>query len=424
MSRVGSREVTPLPTNTHRRHYVLAVLLVLLLIGARLPVLNHPSPVHSDESEFLAAIGFPTQYPVHHPGYPAWVALGTLGTRIGFEPYAAYQLWSVIASAVAPVLLYLGLRKLIHDATAWWLALAFGVNPLVWFTAATALNYVAGVVFGLVIVGACWQANRTRRPGIHFLAVITLAFALFLRPDLLLWLGPMVVFTAWRFKWGHRIVACVGITLAFAALFALVSWLHGRDGGAQSGPKLSHTADVVFGTSIFRLGLKDGFARSLLKFCANLTWDFGLSSFLIVAAVVRWKHVRQRWPGTSTFLLLWVVPISGFVLLVHMSEPGHIMLLIPAGYCVMGLGLTATASTRTATRLAAAAAICSVAQFTLYPWSPESTGYKRTIDAKISYMSASGLRQIDRRAEIHTPGDYWSTQAHRPATRPARPERE
>lgn len=407
---------------TRRRHAVLAALLALLLIGSRLLVLSHPVPVHSDESELVAAIGFPEQYLVHHPGYPAWVAFGTLGTWLGLGPYGAYQFWSVIASVVAPVLFYLGFRKLIHGATAWWLGLAFGVNPLVWFTGATALNYVAGVVFGLVIVGACWHANSNRRPGLHYVAVVTLAVAAFLRPDLLLWLGPMVVFGAWGFKWRHRVVTLAGGAVTVVLLLALVSWLYGRAGGAQSGPQLSHTADVVFGTSVFRLGIKDGFARSLVKFGVNLVWDFGLSSLLIVAAVVQWRRVRDRWPGVSTFVLHWVGPITGFVLLIHMSEPGHIMLLIPAGYCVMGLGLTARYSTRTATRLAAAAAVLSGCQFLFYPWSVESTGFKRLLDAKISYLSASGLRQIDRRAEIHTPGDFWHTVAHQATARAARPE--
>ncbi|MFQ5578612.1 MAG: hypothetical protein ACE5G8_16670, partial [Anaerolineae bacterium] len=62
--------------------------------------------------------------------------------------------------------------------------------------------------------------------------------------------------------------------------------------------------------------------------------------------------------------------------------------------------------------LVALMALVSAVQFSLYPWSPDAAGYKRLVDAKVGYVSGQGLRQIDRRAEIHRPGDFWSTAAH------------
>ncbi len=94
-------------------------MLVLVLLAMRLPLLDHPTPVHRDEVGFVEAIGFPADYPVHHPGYPMWVGLGTIAAAAGLEAYAAYQFWSVLASLAAPLLFYVGLRRAIGDGTAW-----------------------------------------------------------------------------------------------------------------------------------------------------------------------------------------------------------------------------------------------------------------------------------------------------------------
>jgi hypothetical protein len=121
-----------------------AAALALILLVARLAYLQHPWPVHGDERSFVEAIGFPAQYPVHHPGYPLWIAIGTALHAFGFSPYASYQTWSLLASVALPVLMYIGLGRGLRDGLAWWVALSFGVCPILWFTGTTALNYAAG----------------------------------------------------------------------------------------------------------------------------------------------------------------------------------------------------------------------------------------------------------------------------------------
>ena len=89
----------PLSTTAARRAGAGRVLgLLLILLTVRLPLLDHPTPVDIDEVSFIAGLGFPAQYPVHHPGYPLWVAMGTVLHAVGLEPYTAYMTWSVLAS--------------------------------------------------------------------------------------------------------------------------------------------------------------------------------------------------------------------------------------------------------------------------------------------------------------------------------------
>lgn len=399
-----------------------AMLLALLLLGLRLPWLGHARPIHIDEGGFVEAIGFPALYPVHYPGYPLWIAMGTMTAQMGLDPYAAYQCWSVLSSVAAPLLLYFGLRRRLDDALAWWLGLALGLNPLIWFLATTALNYVAGLTAGLLIIGLCWKSLCQRDPRTLKCAAGVLAVAIFLRPDLLIWLGPMMAYVSWRLR-DRCLITCGGIVATGSVLFLVtVALLYSRSDESLPPPTLSHTFNVVLNTSVFRLGLIDGLLRNLAKLCLNLEWDFGLSSILLIIALVRFKQWHHQIPSGALFLLLWVGPLSVFVVLIHMSEPGHVILLLPAGYCLMGFFLAKRCGRRLAIRLAACVALCSFLQFTLYPWPSENPGFKRLLDGTIAYRCAAGLAHIERKREIHKPGDYWQTGAHQTGPAPSTPQ--
>ncbi len=403
-----------------RRVWVRLFGLGLLLLAIRIPLLGHPTPVDVDETAFIGGLGFPAEYPVHHPGYPLWVGMGTVLHTAGLESYTAYQLWSLAASVAGPMLLYRGLRWVVDDGPAWWLALAFGVNPLVWFQGTTALSYMAGGTVGLLVVGLCYRGLVTGRGAALYWAAGVLGVGVSLRADLLIYLGPMVAYAAWRFRW-RRGATAMGVLAAGVCVFlAMTSYLYGRGDVAAVRPDIGHTVDVVLGTSVFKLGFVDGLLRNLVKMVLNVGWDYGAGVLLLPPAV--WAVVR-RGCGENVelgkVLLLWSVPISVFLATMHVVQ-GYFLLLLPAGYCVIGIALQGWFKGRSAVRVAAIVAMLSFAQFVCYPWSPELPGpdagaavrFKRLLDAKIAFQSASGLRQIDRRGEIHYQGDTWPTKAH------------
>ncbi len=167
------------------------------------------------------------------------------------------------------------------------------------------------------------------------------------------------------------------------------------------------------------MGLVDGLLRNLVKIVLNLSWDLGLAVLLLPPAIVGVARGRARigvhTPWAGTVLLLWVVPSLTFLVLMHVVQ-GYFMLLLPAAYCLIGLALQDRYRSAVAVRVAAAIAICSAAQFMLWPWSAQGSGVKGLVDAKIAFQSASGLRQIDKRPTIHTPGDFWHTAAHEAAS--------
>jgi hypothetical protein len=388
-----------------------AIALVALLLVLRLPLLNHPTPVSVDEVYFTEGLGFPAQYPVHHPGYPLWVAMGTLLNQLGCDPYRSLQLWTLLASLVSPLLFYKGLRWTMADGLAWWLALALGLNPLVWFQSTSALTYLPACSFGLLVIGLSYQAVIKGRRAAMYGATAVLVVGAFLRADLLIYLGPMVAYVTWRYLRQGGWLALLMLAAGCAGLLGVTAHLYGRADLTQPHPSLPHTLSVVLGTSVFRLGLVDGLLRNAAKIAVNLGWDFGLAVLFLPWAVWQSRRCRVWSPAIRSVLLLWVMPLTIFLLLLHVVQ-GYFMLLLPVGYCTIGLALQARCGARAATRLAALLTVCSILQFTLYPWSTESQGIKRLVDAKIGFQSAAGLRHIDRLPEIHQPGDFWRTAAY------------
>lgn len=355
----------------------------------------------------MDALGFPTPYPVHQPGYPAWVFLGTMLRATGLSSYLAYEFWSIAASIVGPCLLFTCLLNWTNRSRAWWLALGYGVNPLMWFHAVTALNYTFAAMLGLAVVSilsAPWDAKAERR--IH-LAAALLGISLLIRPDLLLWLGPLLVFHAWRKRRFTVLRVCLILAASLMLLMVVHRWIYSRSDLGDSDRQIAYTLSVILNTSVFNLGWVDGLFRNSFKLFGILTWGLGLFAILLPMAVY------AAWRQRRVFVAWWLLPPLGFLLLIHMSESGHVLPLLAPLYVLIALGYSSSDSKRPLLWMRVAVAF-SILQFLFYPWSSQTQGAKRHIDAKVAYLSAAGLRHIDERSKIHTPGDFWPTKAHQP----------
>lgn len=381
-----------------------AVGLVVLLLLLRLSVWPHPWPVHPDESEFIAALGFPHPYPVHHPGYPLWVLLGTLAARAGLSDYAAFAVWSIAASCVAPAVLYFWLRHECGDRLAWLAGLWLGVQPTWWFLGVTAWNYSMAGLIATVVAGLCWSALRSGRTTAALAGAALLAVSAGLRPDLLVWLGPLVVWTAWRGARRYGVIAAA-LLLAGAVIWAGVS---ARLYRGEGGPSLAHTLSVVYSTSVLSRGLVDGVARNAVKLLAYLGWSLGVGGALLLVALLIRRRVGPAWPTTTWFFLLWLGPVAAFQLLVHVTEIGHAVWYLPAACAAVALTMCRRLDRRTAGVLMSLAVAASAAQFWLYPWRSDVSGWRGVLNAKVAFASAVGLRRILERDTMHRPGDFWT----------------
>jgi len=397
-------------------NWAAAFVLMLALLGLRLTVCGHPWPVHPDESEFVAAIGFPRPYPVHPPGYPLWVALGTLLTRTGLSPYVAYQSMSVAASCFGPAVLFFLLRGMVGAGIAWWAAFALGVNPVWWFEGVTALNYSAANCLGIVIVAACWKwmgRGPHSRDSMPDVALATLGTGL--RPDMLMWYGPLVVWSAWRARagWLGRSLVMAVFAVAISVALSFVLFPAGQRASVE------HTSEVLWSTSVFSRGFVNGVVRNAVKLGAYLGWGVGIGGVVFVWSVIHLsrRHVRSS-PYSSqiqgegirvtVFFVLWILPVLLFQLLVHMTELGHALWYFPVIYTVMAIALGNLRSRRCAVVILAMTSCASIAQFFLYPWRADVSGWQRVLNAKVAFASAAGLKQINQRDLIHQPNDFWT----------------
>ncbi len=377
----------------------------------------HPTPVHGDETELIAAIGFRRPHPVHPPGAPLWTAAGTLLRTAGLPAYAAYQAWSMLASVAAPLALFFGLRREVGDVPAGWTALAFGFNPLIWFLGETALPYSAACAAVVAVALLCCRALRDRRPAAFSAASAVLAASLLLRIDLLAWLGPLWGYVAWKTRGRHALAGFLMVLIGAATSMGVSAALYAGAAHTSNAPRFAHTVDVLLNTSVFRVGLVDGLIRSAVKLTAFFGWCLGLPALwvLLGTGLARRRDSIGPRPDKPLGILmaLWVMPLLLFLLGVHMSESSHV-LLVPAAYYLLAVWTRRRVPPRIAAGLMAGAATASLLQFVLYPWSADSQSFKRSVDAKVAYVSGQGLHGIDRRAEIHAPGDTWPTASSSP----------
>src|SRR5262249_48128782 len=152
-------------------------------------------------------------------------------------------------------------------------------------------------------------------------------------------------------------------------------------------------------------------ARNLMKLLAYLAWTLGFGGVILIAVTPPAIHTLRKQGDAATFFALWLLPALAFNVLIHMTEAGHAIWHLPVLYLLLAIGLQRIVGDAAARGMALISA-AGILQFCLYPWSVESRGWKHLLDEKTAYMSRSGLRQIDRRKEIHKPGDFWPTKAH------------
>ncbi len=388
--------------------------LACLLVIARLPFLLHPIPAHPDELAFMAGLGFPQEYPVHAPGYPIWVVLGTITGALGVTAYHAYSIWSLVASVVGPVLLYVWLARRIDPGHAWWTAMAFGLCPLAWFHSVTAMTYWAATLAGLLIVTACVRGLAPDAGRARFAAALALSVGIYLRPDCAIYFGPLLVYVLWRRRNLSSLGCALLVCVAVAGFWLVMQAVYGRGGDTLFAERFGHSRNVLLGTSVFRRGAVDGLMRNLVKIGVNLIWNLAplAAAMCAMCLLSRRPHGARRSSGGEFIaILLWLAPGLLFLALFHVVE-GYFLWLLPGFYVGAALMADQRLAPRQARTLMMSVALASAAQFLVYPWSAESSGIKRTIDAKIGYLSAQGLRRIDQRGRIHRDGDVWPTPAH------------
>ncbi len=267
----------------------------------------------------------------HPPGYFLYTMLGRLVNLAVGDANASLVWISVIASGLAAMcLFYLG--QTVWDRRCGIVAaLLLLTSPLFWFHGEVALSYMVEVPLVTTIALLCYR-HWTGADGRVWLSAVLLGLAGGFRPDALVLLLPLWLAATWRFRWRKTILA-VGL-LVLTCLAWLVPMVALTGGAARYWAAFSAAGQTVAEESSF-FGLRQILTNGV-RLAAFTTYALGLGLLPLAAGAVLWArgHLTQyrswlRKPRLR-WLLWWTVPGLLFFLFVHIRQPGHSFVIMPA----------------------------------------------------------------------------------------------
>src|SRR5581483_7454689 len=133
----------------------------------------------------------------HPPGYLFYVALGGFVNRILDDANAAYVWISIIASALAVLLLYLFISEWYNHRIAFWASVFLVTSPLFWFYGEVALPYTLDLAIVILIAWLCYRALQGQSSAM-WASALALGLAGGIRPQTTIIIFPLWLFAAHR----------------------------------------------------------------------------------------------------------------------------------------------------------------------------------------------------------------------------------
>ena len=268
------------------------------------------------------------------PGYPFFVAFARLVNLLFHNAEKTFLAISIFVSALClPLTAALG-RRMFDRWVGQAAAVLLLVNPVFWFAGLEGPLRPNLALFSLLTAYCSWRAWNGDR-GFVVWGAFALGIGSGFRPDLLVLLAPVWLFSAWvgtrsikTILFGCGVLAVIVLTWAGALAYAV--------GGVRDLFNLttSYLADqsrgesVVFGAStaawfrqINRLMIWNGLA------VVGWIWAVPLFIFASRRAGILSKQ--------SAFMIVWLAPGLMVQALIHVAAPGHTLFSIPA-LCLIG----------------------------------------------------------------------------------------
>ncbi len=306
-------------------------LLLLTTLLSRLPF-RSAYAYHWDSVNFLFAL--------HHfdmlheqpqpPGYLLYVLAGRfIATLIG-DDHQALVLMSLLASGVAVLALYAVGRRLVGEFVGLGAALMLATSPLFWFYGEVALPHTVDTA---CVLCSLWLLIRVRRdrPTWWKWAVLALAVTGGFRPQTLVFLLPVALYTLWPLGRGKVVqAALLGAFLSLLWAVPLVNFCGGLKAYAHY--TAAYSARFMEHTSL----LRGAGVRGLLYNARRLTiyTAFALSAsalgFPLLGKQMLKRTCPPTWAALARWTLLWATPPLAFYLFIHMGQQGLVFIFLPA----------------------------------------------------------------------------------------------
>lgn len=324
----------------------------------------------------------------HVPGYPLYVGLGRIARWLLGDPQTALVALSVAGTALAALMIYRLGEAWGGSGVGRWAALLWLSSPLVWFYGEVALPHVLDAGFILLVVWLAWRCARGER--LHRSLALALAFSAGLRPQNLLFLGPLFLWGLHGQPWRQRTEGA--LWLGGSMLLWLVPLMI-LSGGLLRYLEISraYNAHFLASTLVFGPGGIAALQRNLGKLAAYTA--YGLAGACLVATLVPLtfrrfsaRSIRLPWVGWA----LWIAPALAFYTFIHMGQQGLVLVFLPA--LILLAAQVVEHSGSWGRWLGIAGAVINVAIFLLapeYPLGPE----------RVRLLNRSTLRHHDASLE-------------------------
>jgi len=315
--------------------------LLMFLVATRWP-LAPSSLYYFDSSNFALAMEKfdPSLHQPQPPGYPLFVALARIIHFWVDAPERVFLIAGLLAAFGAVLLIQVLAADLFGRAAGYLAAALLAAHPVLWFGGLTNQVRTFLALCTLAVAVLAWRAiTLSERPAWYYAAWASLGVAAGFRPELVVVLLPLLLWT-WHRTGGtvRRLAAGVGL-LALAALpwLSVVIWV--VRGPGRLIDVLSDYATVQFEPSSALFGA--GPAAAYQMFATAVVW-YLLGAVVWLWAVPRLMR-RPRTPGWSEkalFLALGAVPPFLFSAIVHIGDPDQALAGISI-LCVAGGGVLA-----------------------------------------------------------------------------------